>query len=105
MAMALEMIMKTFFLALTLCLAACGPAVEHPHPHLPTDTPRCPDACAHLRELKCDEGQPLADGTTCEAFCESTQSSGHALMPSCVVNIKKCSDMDELDSFCPNPAP
>lgn len=103
--MALEMIMKTFFLALTLCLAACGPAVEHPHPHLPTDTPRCPDACAHLRELKCDEGQPLADGTTCEAFCESTQTSGHALMPSCVVNIKKCSDMDELDSFCPNPAP
>jgi len=92
-------------LCLSVLLAACGPAVEHPHPHLPTDTPMCPDACAHLRELGCDEGKPLQDGTSCEDFCQSTQDSGHALTPSCVVNIKKCSDMDELDSFCPSKGP
>ncbi len=95
--MALEMIMKTFFLALILSLAACGPAVQRPHPHLPTDTPRCPDACAHLRNLKCEEGQPLEDGTTCEDFCQATQESGHALNPTCVMTIKSC---DELNTVC-----
>jgi hypothetical protein len=86
---------------LAFVLAACGQTM--PTPHVPTDTPRCPDACAHLRNLKCDEGNPLEDGTTCEAFCESTQGSGHALEPSCVVNITKCSDMDNLEPFCPSP--
>lgn len=85
----------------TFC-SACPNGPEHPHVHQPTDTASCPTACSHLRDLKCEEGEPLPDGTTCEDFCISTQTSGHALTPSCVVNIQKCSDMSNLDSFCPS---
>jgi hypothetical protein len=73
--------------------------------HVPDDTNDCPAACKHLRGedgsgLKCEEGNPLEDGTTCEKFCENSQNSGHALTPSCVLKITKCSDMEHLDDFC-----
>ncbi len=89
--------MRTFLTILVLFIAACGPSVQRPRPHAASDTPMCPDACAHLRDLDCDEGKPLEDGTTCEAFCQSTQDSGHALRPSCVVKIKSC---DEINTVC-----
>lgn len=92
--------MKTFLITLFLLLAACGPAADRPHPRAPSDTPRCPDACAHLRDLDCDEGKPLEDGTTCEGFCQATQDSGHALSPTCVVTIRSC---DELNTVCNKP--
>ncbi len=87
-----------------LILIGCGP--KQPVIHVPTDTADCPAACKHLRGedgsgLSCEEGKPLADGTTCEKFCADTQNSGHALVPSCVVKITKCSDMDHIDDFCP----
>ncbi len=66
---------------------------------VPTDTPDCPAACAHLAALGCPEANP--QGTTCTAFCTSTQNNGAALFPSCVVNIKQCSDMNNVQSFCP----
>lgn len=91
----------TVAIAASFAVLSCGPSVQHPHVHQPTDTPKCADACIHLRELKCVEGTPLPDGTTCESFCESTQNSGHALTPSCVMRINKCSDMEQLDAFCP----
>ena len=55
----------------------------------------CPAACEKLRELGCPEGQPLEDGTTCEKFCKDTQESGHALRPSCVMNITACSQVND----------
>lgn len=84
---------------LSLLFIGCGPTI---HVHRPNDTPKCHDACVHLRSLKCEEGNDLQDGTTCESFCETTQNNGHALTPSCVVNITQCSDMNDLDKFCPS---
>jgi len=93
-----------FVFVLTALAAGCGP--KKPVVHVPTDTEDCPAACKHLRGedgsgLNCEEGKPLPDGTTCEKFCADTQNSGHALVPSCVVRITKCSDMDHVDDFCP----
>jgi len=82
-----------------LVLAACStpPEPKKPGVHVPDDTPSCPSACAHLRELGCEEGQPLEDGTSCEKFCEDTQNAGHALRPSCATTIQTCA---ELASKC-----
>lgn len=105
-----------------LLFTGCPQGPQHPHVHQPTDTADCPKACQHLRDLHCQEGDTVAGGwcedgsspqagkcasglpagdLTCERFCQQTQDSGHALTPSCVVNIKQCSDMDSLDAFCP----
>jgi len=64
---------------------------------VPEDTHKCPDACENLRQLGCEEGEDLADGTTCEQFCEETQKSGHALNPTCIATISSC---DEIESKC-----
>lgn len=61
----------------------------------PTDTDDCGAACTHLRSLHCEEGNNLADGTTCEAFCVNTQRNGHVLRPSCVKNIVNCSQVND----------
>jgi len=65
-----------------------------PTPVEPKDTADCPAACEKLRELGCPEGQPLEDGTTCEAFCKATQVKGHALRPSCVKKIWSCDQIN-----------
>ena len=64
-----------------------------PAPIEPKDTADCPAACEKLRALGCPEGQPLEDGTTCEKFCQDTQESGHALRPSCVMDITTCEQL------------
>jgi len=74
--------------------SCCDPV---PDPVDPPDTQDCGAACSHLRDLGCEEGQPLEDGTTCEQFCVETQDSGHWLRPSCVINITTCS---ELETVC-----
>lgn len=60
----------------------------------PTDTDKCPAACAHLQMLGCAEGQPLEDGTTCEQFCTDTQENGQPLNPTCVMSIKTCAGIN-----------
>jgi len=77
-----------FLLALVI---SCGPK---PLPNVPPDTDQCAAACEHLRELGCEEGKPLEDGTSCEKFCEDTQNSGHWLNPTCVKDIMSCSEID-----------
>jgi len=93
--------MKRFFLIIAfVALAAftlgsnCGVRPQ-PAPVPPKDTADCPAACEKLRALGCPEGDPLEDGTTCEEFCKNTQDKGHALRPSCVKDITKCSQVDE----------
>jgi len=81
--------------SVVLLLFSCGGQFDVvPTPHVPTDTPNCASACAHLNELKCEEGKPLEDGTTCEAFCINTQNSGHALNPTCIMKITKCDEIN-----------
>lgn len=72
----------------------CGPPT--PTPVEPPDTSDCPAACERLQELGCPEGEPLSDGTTCVEFCIETQQRGHALNPSCVRTITRCSELDIL---------
>ncbi len=62
---------------------------------VPDDTDMCPAACENLRSLNCEEGEDLADGTTCEQFCEETQNRGHALNPTCVASIRSCSGIED----------
>lgn len=81
-------------------LCACEEHESTPTPVDPADQTACPAACEHLRELGCEEGEPLEDGTTCEQFCEQTQEQGHALRPSCVATITTCS---ELEQKCAQP--
>lgn len=96
--------MKNLLLVILACLFCCGcgscPLVPTPAPIDPRDATTCPGACMHLRQLGCEEGQPLPDGTTCEVFCERTQAAGHALRPSCVMQITTCA---ELESRCSQP--
>ena len=87
-------------LALPLYGGHCNKLTPVPVPVEPTDTADCGAACQHLRDLGCEEGQPLEDGTTCEVFCVDTQQAGHALAPSCVVTITTCA---ELETKCSAP--
>jgi hypothetical protein len=91
----------------SLIVIACGGSNQIPTHHAATDTASCDSACKHLRGedgsgLNCPEGQPLQPdkehpkGQTCTEFCEYTQSQGHALHPSCVVNVKSCEEIEPL---------
>lgn len=79
-------------LAIFLLTASSCPPTPTPHP--PEDTDKCPAACERLRELGCPEGEPLEDGTTCEDFCIQTQDEGHALNPTCVMEIDSCEEIE-----------
>ena len=79
------------FAGLLLTGSTCNPK---PTPHPAQDTDMCPAACERLRELGCEEGEPLEDGTSCEAFCVETQESGHALNPTCVMQIDSCGEIE-----------
>lgn len=118
-------VMSLMTIIVSITFIGCPKDPEHPPVHLPTDTADCPAACNHLRKLKCQEGDTIpgafcASGKpkngkcetgekpadlTCEIFCVQTQTSGHALVPSCVVNIQKCTDMDRVNDFCPKEIP
>ena len=89
------MIKQAFLISFLVAsaLAGCHPS----GPNLPKDTANCPTACGHLKDMKCQEGDDLPDGTTCRKFCEDTQNSGHALNPSCALRAKTC---DEFRSTC-----
>lgn len=86
--------MKRIVILFAVVLLGCPP--RPPVRVLPTDTASCDAACKHLQELHCPEGEPLENGTSCTMFCEETQSSGHALNPSCVIHIKKCAEVETI---------
>ena len=75
--------------------ATCG-IKPQPMPVEPKDTAMCSAACDHLFMLGCKAAEPLKDGTTCTDFCIKTQQSGHALRPSCIVTISKCSELNDV---------
>ncbi len=94
--------MKKLFVV--IFLGSCSNQVPKPDPKIPQDTHNCANACAHLQSLGCPEGESLEDGTTCREFCESTQMNGHALNPSCVMKIQRCTDMESVQwqTICPH---
>lgn len=81
------------YILISIFLLGCEPAGTIPAPTL-LDTPDCADACHRMKTLGCEEGTDLPDGTTCTKFCQDTQTSGHALHPSCLVKIWDCAGIE-----------
>ena len=57
----------------------------------------CTAGCENMRKLGCEEGEPLEDGTTCEAWCTTTMETGIDLNPDCMAEAKSC-DQAELEA-------
>lgn len=93
----LLMVFVFAFFAPVLMGSKCGVSPQ-PTPIEPKDTAYCPAACDKLRVLGCEEGNDLPDGTTCEKFCVDTQKSGHALRPSCVMDMQSCADLSKCSA-------
>jgi len=79
-----KLIVTTLAVITILMLVGCPPPKPcdtcplPPNPDFPdAGDPRtaCQKACAHFRELKCEEGQPTKDGATCETICENMQTT------------------------------
>lgn len=79
---------------IVIAVTACSDQ-QIPDPVIPTDTDRCPAACERMRELGCEEGEPLPDGTPCEIFCADVQGAGFPLFPSCLEKIDSCTEIDD----------
>ncbi len=73
---------------LILLLAlSCSPT---PVPQ-PAETPAsCSAACARWREMGCEEGQPTAEGKTCEDVCLHVGEAGIGLDTACVQQASSC---------------
>lgn len=55
------------------------------------DAAGCPEACAHLAQMGCDEAQPTPGGATCLDVCVSVQTSAAtALDLACVTAAPSC---------------
>lgn len=89
----LLMLLGVFTLAV---LSESCRTVPSPDPEV-YDSSDCGKVGAHLRELGCEEGEALEDGTTFEAFCERTLKEGHDLNLACLGGIASCA---EVSSKC-----
>jgi hypothetical protein len=90
---------RWIFLILMLCLIGCGAlknkkVTTDPTKDFPVlESEKCGEMCSHLKQLGCEEGEPLPDGTSCEDFCKSMGNNGHNLNISCILSIKECSEL------------
>lgn len=93
---------RYFTILLSIIIISCLTKQVNPvkPPVIPTDTALCPDACIHLRQLNCEEGNDLIMKTgrvvTCEQFCKDTQDTGIWLNPSCIINITECDSVEKV---------
>jgi hypothetical protein len=53
----------------------------------------CKDFCQHAQALKCPEGEPLPDGTSCATFCIATEKAGHDLNTRCRIEATDCAQL------------
>lgn len=100
-----------FFLVLAslLTLSACGsrkqPDAPGPRPINVPDSNECQNMCDHLKQLGCEEGQPVYNsdlpGTVgvpnqdCPDWCEEIQILGTFLNPRCLKNVPSCGLIEE----------
>ncbi len=96
----MKRILMTAAVVFAFAILTGGHCKPGPIPVEPEDTNKCAAACQRLQELRCPEGEILADGTTCVQFCEQTQRNGHALNPTCVMTIESCA---EVNTKCNKP--
>lgn len=89
--------MKSFAcFCFAVVVVSCTPV----HPKAPQATiDICEKACHNLGPsvLNCEEGKPLANGTSCVDFCIETYVKGHDLQANCAILAKSC---DEFASGC-----
>lgn len=82
-------------LALLVGLFAACQAHDNPPP-LPPYKPNtsCAEACAHRKELGCEDAEPTKKkGTPCEAVCADVNRSGLAKWPTnCLVVTRTCDE-------------
>lgn len=75
-------------LILAAFLTACVPA------QYPPAANDCAAACAHLRELRCETGEPTPGGATCEQVCEA----GPAFPLACMTRVDSCEAADACET-------
>jgi hypothetical protein len=92
--------MKFVWILLVLSMSGCAHCERGVTPD-PEDSQLCPEACAHLQELGCPEGDPLPDGTTCSSWCVYTQEQGHWLNLPCILSIESCDELEECEEPLP----
>jgi hypothetical protein len=94
-------------------LSACqSNTPSNPTPPVVTDSAKCSDACVNLKNLGCEEGNPIDMHTscetdsncgsgqvcsalgkcmvTCEKFCKDSENQGVWMMPGCVAAASSC---------------
>jgi hypothetical protein len=91
-----------YALVLLALLVACTkvPDVPGPSPIVVPNTDDCGAMCEHLRDLGCEEGDPVFNSDmpgqlgrpnqSCEDFCRETQTNGVFLNPRCVKRVASC---------------
>ena len=72
-------------------LSGCSTGGTKPGPGPVGQT--CKDFCQHAKDMKCPEGEPLANGASCETFCIDTEKAGHDLNLSCRIQAKSCTEL------------
>jgi hypothetical protein len=85
--------MNMRFFLLLFALAACHPTPPPAPPVDPSDdrSATVAQACEHLRALGCKEGQPTAEGVTCEEVFANVETSGFVTVrPGCLVQLQDC---------------
>jgi len=94
-----------FVLLPLLVLSACPRTEYVPPPIPPPDTDLCDEACAHLEELGCEEGEPVYDDSrpgpkgvpnlSCADWCRDLQKKGYAFNPRCLRIVPDCLLVDD----------
>jgi hypothetical protein len=89
--------MKTLIiLSIVTLLSGCS-SQPKPQPDVPAPevldqqqtTLDCSAACEHLREMKCELGQPSRRGKTCEDLCNTLENNGVKFI-SCTIDADTC---------------
>jgi hypothetical protein len=75
------------------CSTTDGGKRRNGQPEVSSFQQPCQAFCQHLRVLGCQEGEPLADGTSCETFCIDTQEAGHNLNIPCILQLQTCAEL------------
>jgi hypothetical protein len=78
-------------LIILLALTACKPGAPPSHPF--TGEPTCESACANLRALLCEAGEP-SDGVSCVELCEDMVDAGAPYPLRCVTEASSCAMAD-----------
>ena len=108
-------------LFLALLVIGCPPVQPPvPPPNPPVDTDKCGEMCDHLKQLGCEEGEPVynndlagPEGTpnqSCADNCTELQDKGFFVNPRCVAQVKTCEEIEparqkESTTCVPAPAP